>query len=88
MSGRARSIPVRSSFLIDRSSVLSRPDVPRAGSIETAMHQRMASSTQRDQLQTTTRCGKPLQMNRCDLGNSMLRFLSSMYRPYVLQLFL
>ena len=33
-------------------------------------------------------CGKPLHLNRCDLGNSMLRFLSSMYRPYVLQLFL
>ena len=33
-------------------------------------------------------CAKPLQMNGCDLGYSMLRFLSSMYRPYVLQLFL
>jgi len=33
-------------------------------------------------------CGKPLQMNRCDLGNSMLQFLSKMYRPFVLQLFL
>ena len=54
MSGRARSMSC--TFVIFESTEAQFCPVRmghRAGSIETAMHQRMASSIQRDQLQTT-----------------------------------